>query len=55
MGKFELSQNELKYKIELLRRKMIEVGLKERLGNEKTILISKRLDIYLSKYQALKR
>ncbi|PAE36665.1 aspartyl-phosphate phosphatase Spo0E family protein [Bacillus sp. 7884-1] len=39
--------------IELLRREMIQTGIKEGLTSKKPIEISRKLDVYIAKYQAI--
>lgn len=48
-------KNELKLHIESLRNEMILTGLNEGFTSERTIIISKRLDEYITKYQLLRK
>jgi hypothetical protein len=47
-------KSKLEILIETLRAEMIRIGIKEGLDSEKTIEISQRLDIYISKYHFLR-
>ena len=40
--------------IKFLRKEMIRVGIQEGLTSEKTLNISRKLDIYITKYQSMK-
>jgi hypothetical protein len=39
--------------IELLRKEMIQTGIKEGLTSKKTIELSRKLDVYIAKYQVI--
>lgn len=41
-------------RIEFLRKEMIRVDIQEGLTSEKTLIISRKLDIFIAKYQAQK-
>ena len=47
-------KSKLEILIETLREEMIRIGIKEGLNSEKTIEISQKLDIYISKYHFLR-
>lgn len=52
LEKMDLCQ--LEDKIELLRKEMMMLGLKEGISSEKTIFISQKLDHYITMYQTQK-
>jgi len=47
-------KSEFDERIESLRKEMINSGIKEGITNEKTILLSQKLDTYITRYQASK-
>lgn len=51
--KIRIQKHFLEEVIELLRIEMIQVGTEKGLSNPDTILISQRLDIFISEYQKL--
>lgn len=46
-----LSSEELKYRIRILRQRMINVGLEDGLDHQHTVEISQKLDLYLTELQ----
>lgn len=50
---FLYTENNLEYKIESIRKEMIQTGIKEGLSSKKTIELSQLLDYYVLQYQQM--